>query len=159
MAAPPLVDHEFLIRKPVLDVTPAQAFTAATAAGSSLQTDTIHALQQLASHLGFQLQPASGTSTISAPQVFYTNRSSPPNSNRGRGDFHSRGRGSHDNNFNRNRGGNRNPGQFSWASNQNTVYGSCNRCGIGHVPSQCPNRDPSTFRTRQPFANYTDSRS
>ncbi|KAJ9562001.1 hypothetical protein OSB04_007161 [Centaurea solstitialis] len=30
---------------------------------------------------------------------------------------------------------------------------------IGHVPSQCPNRGPSTFRSRQPSANYVDTRS
>lgn len=150
-----LADHEFLIRKPVPDVTPVQAFTAATAAGSSLQTDTVQALQQLVSRLGFQLQPGSNISSTPASQAFYTNRSGPSNSSRGRG------RGGRGNNFNRNRsgGGNRNPGQFSWASNQNTVYGTCNRCGIGHVPSQCPNRDPTTFRTRQPTAYYADSRS
>ncbi|GKC70810.1 hypothetical protein Tco_1116693 [Tanacetum coccineum] len=28
-----------------------------------------------------------------------------------------------------------------------SVYGTCNRCGIGHIPSQCPNRDPFTIRT------------
>jgi hypothetical protein len=36
------------------------------------------------------------------------------------------------------------------------VFGTCNRCGIGHVPSQCPNRDPSTMRTPSPSANYAD---
>ncbi|KAJ9567488.1 hypothetical protein OSB04_003454 [Centaurea solstitialis] len=45
-----LADHEFLIRKPVPDVTPVQAFMATTTAGSSLQTD-IQALQQLVSRL------------------------------------------------------------------------------------------------------------
>ncbi|GJZ07481.1 retrovirus-related pol polyprotein from transposon TNT 1-94 [Tanacetum coccineum] len=40
---------------------------------------------------------------------------------------------------------------------QNTVYGTCNRCGIGHIPSQCPNRDPSTIRTR-PSANFANTR-
>ncbi|GKA01699.1 putative RNA-directed DNA polymerase [Tanacetum coccineum] len=33
---------------------------------------------------------------------------------------------------------------------------TCNRCGIGHIPSQCPNRDPFTIRTR-PFANFANS--
>nr|GEU52634.1 hypothetical protein [Tanacetum cinerariifolium] len=47
--------------------------------------------------------------------------------------------------------------QFDWASTQNTVYGTCNRCGIGHIPSQCPNRDPSTIRTR-PSANFANTR-
>ncbi|KAD2394157.1 hypothetical protein E3N88_41134 [Mikania micrantha] len=45
------------------------------------------------------------------------------------------------------------------ASTQNTVFSTCNRCGIGHIPSQCPNRDPATIRRRQPSANYVDSRS
>ncbi|KAJ9567550.1 hypothetical protein OSB04_003516 [Centaurea solstitialis] len=146
-----LADHEFLIRKPVSDVTPVQAFMATTTASSSLQTD-IQALQQLVSRLGFQLQPTSSTPT--APQAYYTNQSGPSNGSRGRGGFNSRGRGR-----DQNQGGNRNQGQFSWASNQNTVYGTCNRCGIGHVPSQCLNRDPSTFRSRQPSANYADTRS
>ncbi|GJY01867.1 putative RNA-directed DNA polymerase [Tanacetum coccineum] len=30
-------------------------------------------------------------------------------------------------------------------------------CGIGHIPSQCLNRDPSTIRT-QPFANFANTR-
>ncbi|GKC57184.1 integrase [Tanacetum coccineum] len=47
--------------------------------------------------------------------------------------------------------------QFDWASTQNTVYGTCNRCGIGHIPSQCLNRDPSTIRTR-PSANFANTR-
>ncbi|GJT60851.1 hypothetical protein Tco_1004384 [Tanacetum coccineum] len=38
-----------------------------------------------------------------------------------------------------------------------SVYGTCNRCGIGHIPSQCPNRDPSTIRT-QPSANFANTR-
>ena len=33
-------------------------------------------------------------------------------------------------------------------------------CGIGHVPSQCPKRDPATICTRQqPSANFADYRS
>ncbi|GJV35108.1 putative RNA-directed DNA polymerase [Tanacetum coccineum] len=31
------------------------------------------------------------------------------------------------------------------------------RCGIGHIPSQCPNRDPSTIRTL-PSANFANTR-
>nr|GEX29540.1 hypothetical protein [Tanacetum cinerariifolium] len=57
-------------------------------------------------------------------------------------------------NNNRGRGNGR---QFDWASTQNTVYGTCNRCGIGRIPSQCPNRDPSTIRTR-PSANFANTR-
>nr|GEU40585.1 hypothetical protein [Tanacetum cinerariifolium] len=37
------------------------------------------------------------------------------------------------------------------------MYGTCNRCGIGHIPSQCPEHDPSTIRTR-PFANFANTR-
>ncbi|GKB13437.1 phytochrome B [Tanacetum coccineum] len=39
----------------------------------------------------------------------------------------------------------------------NTVYDTCNRCGIGHIPSQCPNRDLSTIRAR-PSANFANTR-
>ncbi|KAJ0490576.1 putative transcription factor interactor and regulator CCHC(Zn) family [Helianthus annuus] len=41
------------------------------------------------------------------------------------------------------------------------VYGSCNRCGIGHIPSQCPNRDPATTRSNKqpPQASFADHRS
>ncbi|GJZ46452.1 hypothetical protein Tco_0594048 [Tanacetum coccineum] len=46
--------------------------------------------------------------------------------------------------------------QFDWASTQNTVYNTCNRCGIGQIPSQCLNRDPSTIRTR-PSANFANT--
>ncbi|KAL4561491.1 hypothetical protein LXL04_033657 [Taraxacum kok-saghyz] len=34
------------------------------------------------------------------------------------------------------------------------------RCGIGHILSQCPNRDPNTMRSRQqPTANFAEHRS
>ncbi|GJY04401.1 hypothetical protein Tco_0370341, partial [Tanacetum coccineum] len=36
-------------------------------------------------------------------------------------------------------------------------YGTSNRGGIGHIPSQCPNRDPSTIRTRL-SANFANTR-
>ncbi|GJW63028.1 nucleotide-binding alpha-beta plait domain-containing protein [Tanacetum coccineum] len=42
-------------------------------------------------------------------------------------------------------------------NNNNNLYGTCNRCGIGHIPSQCPNRDPSTIRTR-PSTNFANTR-
>nr|GEU64361.1 retrovirus-related Pol polyprotein from transposon TNT 1-94 [Tanacetum cinerariifolium] len=65
-------------------------------------------------------------------------------------------------NRNNSRGNNNNRGhgnghQFDWASIQNTVYDTCNRCGIGHIPSQCPNHDPSTIRTRS-SANFANTR-
>ncbi|GJT06463.1 hypothetical protein Tco_0840925 [Tanacetum coccineum] len=37
------------------------------------------------------------------------------------------------------------------------IPSQCNRCGIGHIPSQCPNRDPSTIRT-WPSANFSNTR-
>ncbi|KAM0051662.1 putative RNA-directed DNA polymerase [Helianthus debilis subsp. tardiflorus] len=161
-----LADHEFLIHKPTVDTSPVQAFTAATTVSPSMvQNDTVAAIQQLVARLGFQLQPSTGSSQSNAPQAFYTNRIGQSSYSRRRGTHGGRGnRGNNNynnNNYNRNHGAtnHRNPGQFSWASNQNTVYGTCNRCGIGHLPSQCPNRDPSTIRTRQPSANYADYRS
>ncbi|MFS7992367.1 putative transcription factor interactor and regulator CCHC(Zn) family [Helianthus anomalus] len=151
-----LADHEFLIHKSAVEPAPAQAFTAATSANSpSASSDTVQAIQQLVARLGYQLQPLSGSSNSPPSQAFYTTRSASSNHNRGRDN---RGRGGRNYN-NRNNQGTRNSGQFSWASNQNMVYGSCNRCGTGHVPSQCPNRDPSTIRSRQPSANYADYRS
>ncbi|KAD7117385.1 hypothetical protein E3N88_04653 [Mikania micrantha] len=159
-----LSDHEYLITKPS-DVTPAQAFTAVSNGritttpytGSSLsQSDTLQAIQQLASQLGLQLKPPSSQPS----QAYYTNRSRNSNNRANNNQSgNNRGRGTHNS---RNTGGvNRN--QFSWASAQNTVYGTCHRCGIGHIPSQCPNCDPATLRGRQQqsnnySANYADSR-
>ena len=159
-----LLDHDYMISKNSIEVNPAQAFTAAasirkpvtTTGPSQVSTDAVQAIQQLAAQLGFQLQPIGSQQ----PQAHYTNRSQNnrdrTQNNRSGNSTNNRGRGNYNN---RNQGGGtRN--QFSWASNQNTVYGTCNRCGIGHVPSQCPNRDPSTFRSRQaPSANFADSRS
>ncbi|GKB04033.1 putative ribonuclease H-like domain-containing protein, partial [Tanacetum coccineum] len=68
--------------------------------------------------LGFQVSLIAP----SGPQAFYGVR--PSNNNR--------------NNNNNNRGN----------RNNSRVYDTCNRCGIGHIPSQCPNCDPSTIRTR-----------
>nr|GEZ32259.1 hypothetical protein [Tanacetum cinerariifolium] len=78
--------------------------------------------------------------------------------------------GSIENNNNNNRGnrnnsrGNKNNNrghgngcQFDRASTQNTMYGTCDRCSIGHIPSQCPNRDPSTICTRL-SANFANTR-
>nr|GEX13479.1 hypothetical protein [Tanacetum cinerariifolium] len=86
----------------------------------------------------------------SGPHAFYgvrpSNNRNNNNNNRGNR-INSRG------NNNRGRGNGR---QFDWAFTQNTVYGTCNRCGIGHIPSQCPNRDPSIIRTR-PSANFANT--
>ncbi|MFS7924165.1 putative RNA-directed DNA polymerase [Helianthus anomalus] len=150
-------DHDYMHQKNDNIVPPTQAFTAALkpppVSGSvqSVQPSdaAVQAVQQLAAQLGLQLQ------IPSQPQAFYTNRSSNNRNNRSN---NNRGRGGFSQQTNRNNGGNKN--QFSWATNQNTVYGSCNRCGIGHIPSLCPNRDPTTIRPRQqPSANYADYRS
>jgi hypothetical protein len=138
-----LADHDYMMKKYTTEVSSAQAFTASSATPSTpaakiVPADQLVALQQMLSQLGIQVPSQYGSSS----QAFYANRGG-FRGGRGQNRNSSRGRGS-SNNRNQN-GGNRNP-QFSWASNQNTVYGSCNRCGIGHIPSQCPNRDPSTFR-------------
>nr|GEV77540.1 putative ribonuclease H-like domain-containing protein [Tanacetum cinerariifolium] len=89
---------------------------------------------------------------IYGPQAFYGVR--PPNNNRNNNNNnHGNRNNSRGNNKNRGRGNGR---QFDWASTQNTVYDTCNRCGIGHIPSQCPIRDPSTIRTR-PSANFANT--
>ncbi|KAJ0581064.1 putative RNA-directed DNA polymerase [Helianthus annuus] len=52
---------------------------------------------------------------------------------------------------------NSNTRQFSWASTQNTVFGHCNRCGIGHIPSQCPNQPgPSKQPHQANYANFSE---
>ncbi|GJT60023.1 hypothetical protein Tco_1003556 [Tanacetum coccineum] len=86
------------------------------------------------------------------PQAFYGAR--PSNNNRSNNKNNHGNRNKSRGNNNRGRDNGR---QFDWASTQNTVYGTCNRCGIGHIPSQCPNRDPSTIRTR-PSANFANAR-
>ena len=152
-----LSDHDYMVKKSVPDVPQAQAFAASsanssapTASGNSVASPSnIQALQQVLGQLGFQVQPINSSS----PQVFYTNTGA--GNNHGRGNR--RGRGN-SNSYNRSQGRG-NQSQFPWASNQNLVFGTCNRCGIGHVPSQCPNRDPATIRGRQPSVNYTDYRS
>ncbi|KAD3336768.1 hypothetical protein E3N88_32287 [Mikania micrantha] len=158
-----LSDHDFMIKKTPPDVSPAQAFVAVNSScppptplhnPTTTTADPITSLHQLVSQLTNQLQ---SITTTSAPQAFYTNQN---HSSRGRGRSHYRGgRTTGHNHRPQMGGGTRN--QFTWASNQNTVYGTCNRCGIGHLPSQCPNRDPSTIRGQRhtPTANYTDFRS
>nr|GEZ50521.1 hypothetical protein [Tanacetum cinerariifolium] len=89
---------------------------------------------------------------ISGPQAFYCVRL-PNNNMNNNNNNHGNRNNSPGNNNNRGRG---NGCQFDWASTQNTVYGTCNRCGIGHIPSQCPIRDLSTIRTR-PFANFANT--
>nr|GEX64094.1 putative polyprotein [Tanacetum cinerariifolium] len=89
---------------------------------------------------------------ISGPQAFY-GVCLPNNNRNNNNDNHGNRNNSRGNNNNQGRGNGR---QFDWASTQNTVYGTCNRCGIGHIPSQCPIRDLSTIRTR-PSANFANT--
>nr|GEW32898.1 ubiquitin-like domain-containing CTD phosphatase [Tanacetum cinerariifolium] len=98
------------------------------------------------SALGFQVSPIAP----SCPQAFYGVR---PSNNRNNNNNNRGNRNNSRGNNNRGRGNGR---KFDWASTQNTVYGTCNRCGIGHIPAQCPNRDPSTIRTR-PSANSANT--
>ncbi|KAK1436332.1 hypothetical protein QVD17_02111 [Tagetes erecta] len=143
-----LCDHDYMINKPLETASPA-AFT--TTFNQSLPP--IQALQQLASQLGFQMTPTN--QPVQSPQAFYSTRPNQfrPNYNRGRRgasrgnqNFSTRGRGRSDYRPN-----------FSWASTQNTVHGFCNRCGIGHLPNDCPHRDPSGSR-QNASANYANAR-
>ncbi|KAJ0500301.1 putative RNA-directed DNA polymerase [Helianthus annuus] len=149
-----LSNHDYMLHKndPVSAATPS-AFTTVTSDGLPPPSATqppanqqsaanLLTVQQLASQLGYSLTPNSPS------QALFTNRSS-----RGRGSSYSRGRGRQFNRF-----PSRGRGSFEWASITNQVHGTCNRCGIGHIPSDCPNRDVSTLRTR-PQANYVDTRS
>ncbi|KAD4178088.1 hypothetical protein E3N88_26679 [Mikania micrantha] len=141
-----IADHDYMLKRTAPTVPPTQAFSAMVkppATSPSPPPDAaVQAVQQLAAQLGVQLR------LPSQPQALYTQRSSKG---------HQRGRGASNRSGGPNTG---NRGQFSWASNQNVVYGSCNRCGIGHLPSQCPNRDPATICPRQqPSANFAASRS
>ncbi|KAM0037798.1 putative RNA-directed DNA polymerase [Helianthus debilis subsp. tardiflorus] len=160
-----LSDHDFMITKILAanQQVPHALFAAATPAQQPLSAavtptqqsniDTIqqqlHTLQLMASQLGYQLNPAPSVQ----PQAYFGSRSF--NNNRGNRGSRGPSRGNsraNPNNRNRDTSGTR---QFSWASTQNTVYGHCNRCGIGHLPSQCPNQ-PNQSRAA-PQANYATS--
>ncbi|MFS8002613.1 putative transcription factor interactor and regulator CCHC(Zn) family [Helianthus anomalus] len=133
-------DHEYMIKKAAPTIPSTQAFTATTnREPNSLQIppDTLQSLQQLLTQLGLTVQ-----SIPQQSQAFNTTRNTPNNTS-----YHLRGRGRHINHSHNNRQLPPTNPRFPWASNQNMVYGSCNRCGIGHIPSQCPNRDPATTRS------------
>ncbi|GKC83159.1 hypothetical protein Tco_1138876, partial [Tanacetum coccineum] len=68
----------------------------------------------------------------SSSQAFYGARPSINNNRSNNNNNHGNHNNSRGNNNNRGRGNGR---QFDWTSTQNTVYGSCNRCGICHIPS------------------------
>ncbi|KAD5508969.1 hypothetical protein E3N88_16672 [Mikania micrantha] len=114
-----------MIRKSLPSVPTTQAFMAASnsplngaVASASSQPATVQDIQQLLGQLGLHNQPTKAATT----QAFYTNRGG-----MGRGhNFHNRrGRGS----SNARNTGSSNMSQFSWASTQNTVFGTCNRYG------------------------------
>ncbi|KAL4565328.1 hypothetical protein LXL04_029417 [Taraxacum kok-saghyz] len=119
-----LADHDFMIKKLPTEVSPAQAFIATAHSRipippeTTVPSETLHDVQQLAQQLGFQLQPLANQNTAPA-QANYTQRSG---NSRNFNNRSGRGRGGSNN---RQQGG-RGSSQFSWASNQNTVYGTCN---------------------------------
>ncbi|GJR94174.1 integrase [Tanacetum coccineum] len=122
--------------------------TTITARQSPTAFSKLHAL--LSDH-DYMLGKTRTPIALYGPQAFYGAR--PSNNNRSN---NNNNRGNRNNSHGNNRGHD-NGHQFDWASTQNTVYGTCNRCGIGHIPSQCPNCDPSTIRTR-PSANFANTR-
>ncbi|MFS7953765.1 putative RNA-directed DNA polymerase [Helianthus anomalus] len=157
-----LCDHDFVVTK-LMNTNP-QALLATnspspqplSAATNPVPTQpNLEQLQQqlqniqlMASQLGYQLNSTSSP----RPQAYFGSRSFHTN----RGGRNSRGhyRGNSRGSFpprSRDNGGTR---QFSWASTQNTVYGHCNRCGIGHLPSQCPSQ-PIQQNRPPPQANFT----
>ncbi|KAK9051887.1 hypothetical protein SSX86_028515 [Deinandra increscens subsp. villosa] len=150
-------DHEYMLQKPSPSVPPTQAFHTASSVNPPpspvANADAIKAVQNLAAQLGLQLQLPAQTQP---PQAYYAGRNNyrPRNNNR-QGRTGSQARPNLPNGPPE---GNRN--SFDWATSKNTVFGTCNRCGIGHIPSDCPKRDPSTIRQRsQPSANFADYRS
>ncbi|KAJ0876521.1 putative transcription factor interactor and regulator CCHC(Zn) family [Helianthus annuus] len=133
---------------------PPQAFNVTTVVTSPASTPTLASNQQqianlqlMASQLGIQPQPPVpqpqchpqtnwAGSAQPAPQANFASRSAPSRPTRGFGrNYRGSSRGSCGREGSMNQGSR----QFAWASTQNTVYGHCNRCGIGHIPSQCPN--------------------
>ncbi|KAJ0788607.1 putative RNA-directed DNA polymerase [Helianthus annuus] len=155
-----LCDHDYVFTR-MMTATP-HAFMAnapsiqqsSSTAAPSVQQPNIDQLQQqlqniqlMATQLGYQLNPIQSP----RPQAYFGSRSF--NNNRGgrgsRGSSRGNSRGGF-NNRSRDSSGTR---QFSWASTQNTVYGHCNRCGIGHLPSQCPAQ--SNQSQPAPQANFT----
>ncbi|KAJ0670656.1 putative transcription factor interactor and regulator CCHC(Zn) family [Helianthus annuus] len=158
-----LSDHDYMLnRLNTVSVTAnlssqllAAAATAPVTPPAGLESiqQQLKTLQLMAAQIGYQLHPAAqtqqaATASVSQPQAYLSPRSNNNNrNNRGnRGNY----RGNTRSNRGREQQGTR---QFSWASTQNMVYGHCNRCGIGHIPSQCPNQS-SNGRAQ---ANYAAS--
>ncbi|GJR39002.1 nucleotide-binding alpha-beta plait domain-containing protein [Tanacetum coccineum] len=120
-----LSDHDYMHGKnhaPAPSIT--SSFAANYAVGSPSMLEARQAqLSELTAQLsapGFQVSPI----VPSGPQAFYGVRPSNHNKNNNNNN-HANRNNSRGNNNNRRRGNGR---QFDWASNQNTVYGTCNRC-------------------------------
>ncbi|GJY47497.1 hypothetical protein Tco_0436560 [Tanacetum coccineum] len=123
-----LNDHDYILEKtraPAPSIT--SSFVANYAVGSPSMPEARQAqLSELTaqlSSLGFQVSPIAP----SGPQDFYGAR---PSYNKRNNNNNNRGNrnNSHGNNNNRGHGNGR---QFDWASTQNIVYGTCNRCDNG----------------------------
>ncbi|MFS7963768.1 putative RNA-directed DNA polymerase [Helianthus anomalus] len=157
-----LSDHDYMITK-ILATTqqvPHALFAAVTTSQQPLTAvvptppqpnidslrQQLHSLQLMASQLGYQLNPTSS----SQPQAYFGSRSF--NNNRGNRGSRGSSRGNSRGGQNNRNQANTSTRQFSWASTQNTINGHCNRCGIGHLPSQCLNQ-PNQSRAA-PQANY-----
>nr|GEV57586.1 integrase, catalytic core [Tanacetum cinerariifolium] len=144
-----LSDHDYMLgktRAPAPSIT--LSFAANYALGSPSMPEARQAqLSELTSQLsalGFQVSPIAPYGL----QAFYDVR---PLNN-----MNNNNRGNRNNSCGNNNRGRGNGCQFDWTSTQNIVYGTCNRCGIGHIPSQCPNCDPSTIHTC-PSANFANT--
>ncbi|GJR34214.1 nucleotide-binding alpha-beta plait domain-containing protein [Tanacetum coccineum] len=135
-----LSDHDYMLGKthaPAPSIT--SSFAANYAVGSpsmleSRQAQLLDLTSQL-SALRFQVSPIAP----SGPQSFYGVR--PSNNNRNNNNNnHGNRNNSRGNNNNRGCGNGR---QFDWASTQNTVYGTCNRCANSHVTPDLEAMDKS----------------
>nr|GEV39424.1 kinesin-like protein KIN-UA [Tanacetum cinerariifolium] len=103
--------------------------TTITARQSPTAFSELHAL--LSDH-DYMLEKTRTPIAQYSPRAFYGAR--PSNNNKSNNNNH---RGNRNNSRGNNNRGRDNGRQFNWASTQNTVYGTCNRCGIDHIPSQC----------------------
>ncbi|GJT37543.1 nucleotide-binding alpha-beta plait domain-containing protein [Tanacetum coccineum] len=126
--------------------------TTITARQSPTTFSELHALLKFVTQLSALVFQVSSIAP-SGPQAFYG--AHPSNNNRSNNNNNHRN--SNNSCGNKNNRGHSNDHQFDWASTQNTVYGTCNRCGVGHIPSQSPNRDLSTIRTR-PSTTFANTR-
>ncbi|KAD4889373.1 hypothetical protein E3N88_21446 [Mikania micrantha] len=155
-------DHDYMITK----LLPTQSATSqallATVQPQSTQPNLqslqnqLNNLQLLATQLGQQLNPTASASSP-LPQAYFAPRSSNPNRG-GRGSSRGTYRGNSRNNNNARNRDTTGSRQFSWASTQNTVFGHCNRCGIGHLPSQCPNHSSqSRIQSQAHYAHHSDN--